>query len=215
MARQKNRLLFLLLMMSGYFEVNLRADFMPFAERLGRLEKQQLPFAAARGLTETARLASRQMTSALPEIFDRPAPFTMRSLFVTPARKDSLVARIGVKDVQARYLLLQQTGGTREPKPGSPIDVPVDAKRDQYGGLGRGAVKRLLAKKGAFVGTIRGRRGIWQRDGRGRVKLLVEIAPRARYRPRFDFQGRVEAIVRKDFLRILGEQLKLAMETAK
>ena len=71
---------------------------------------------------------------------------------------------------QAEYLRFQIEGGTRTPK-GRAIAVPTsNVKLNRYGNLagGQGRIKRLLAKKNVFQGTIGGVAGIWQRPKRGK-----------------------------------------------
>ena len=86
-----------------------------------------------------------------------------------------------------------------------------NVKLNRYGNLagGKGRIKRLLAKKNTFQGTIGGVAGVWQRPKRGKrsrggsgtigqsgLKLLVAYESSAQYQPRFDFYGIAERSVR-------------------
>lgn len=55
--------------------------------QFGQFERQ-LPFAAARALTETARKARAAVTASLPQVLDRPTPFTMNAFTVKEATKN-------------------------------------------------------------------------------------------------------------------------------
>lgn len=85
--------------------ISVATDFNRFGAALGRLQREQLPFAAALALTDTARAAQAEVTRALPAIFAAkgrpPTPFTMRAVGVTPARKSDLRAVVFVKRLQA------------------------------------------------------------------------------------------------------------------
>ena len=113
-------------------------------------------FGIARGLTQVAKTSAQSVTAALPVEFDRPNPFTMQSIAFTPATKDTLVSTVFVKDAQARYLDLEETGGTRTPMPGSPINIPVDLKTNAFGNIPRGKIAQLFGPQGCL-------RREWQR----------------------------------------------------
>ncbi|WP_430436851.1 hypothetical protein [Oceanibaculum nanhaiense] len=152
-------------------------------DRYGR----QAIFATALALTESARDAQRTVTSDLPEIFDSPNPFTQRALAVLPARKDDLVATVLVKDQQAEYLGIQETGGARTPKPGAPVFVPKNIRTDRYGNVPARFWRQLdqmLATK-AYVGaqtySIASRKQV-SRHGGG-VFVASGRNPRTRHLP--------------------------------
>lgn len=180
---------------------------------LSRVERQQVPFATAVSLTRTAKDAQTNLEKRLGRVFDRPTPFTRRAIAIRPARKTRLVARVLVKDIQARYLLLQETGGVRRPQRRALI-LPSAARRNQYGNLPRGAVKRMLARPDTFSGTVAGVAGIWQRKGR-RLKLLVAYEGRAVYRPRFGFRDTAAKTARARFDHHLRRELAKAIATAR
>ena len=53
---------------------------------LGELRKK-MPSIAARTLTTLAYDAKKEVEGWLPRVLDRPTPYTMKSLFVFPAKK--------------------------------------------------------------------------------------------------------------------------------
>ena len=106
-----------------------------------------------------------------------------------------------------------------------------NVKLNRYGNLagGQGRIKRLLAKKNTFQGTIGGVAGIWQRPKRGRqrsgtygvkgkqtgLKLLVAYESSTQYRPRFDFYGIGERSVRTNIGKEMEKAIGRALRSAK
>lgn len=182
----------------------MSVDLSGWKAKRATIEKQAR-FATAVALTQTAKDAQTEVTRDLPQIFEAPTPFTQKAIAITPARKDSLVAWVFAKDIQAKYLATQEVGGPRQPAPGAPLVVPVNIRRTAYGGIGRGGVKRELRKPGTFtVGEGDGRLppGIYRRGkGRkaGRPVLLVALERVTRYKPRFGFKPRVLNVARQRF----------------
>lgn len=133
---------------------------------------KQVAFGTARGLTQVAKAAAFQVTRELPEVFDRPTPYTMRSIGMEPATRENQVAKVFVRPDQLAYLEREIMGGERTPKPGSPVNVPVDAKLNQYGNIPRKGIKRYLAQKDTFSADGTGKTyhlkpGIYRRAERG------------------------------------------------
>ncbi|MFL9926012.1 hypothetical protein PQR62_17175 [Herbaspirillum lusitanum] len=93
---------------------------------------KQIPFAAAKGLTATAKDAQGKLTSALPNQLDRPTPFTMKAFGIEPATKQKLYAKVFVKQDQLKYLGFQIAGGVRTPVRRALV-VPKGVRLNQYG----------------------------------------------------------------------------------
>ena len=148
--------------------ISVKSDLARLAATLEDLRKRQLPFATARALTATAQAASAAVTAAMPKEFDRPTPFTQRALGIISARKDTLTATVFVKDIQARYLRVQETGG-KQVLHGKALLDPKHVKLNQYGNLPRSKLKSLLGQMDVFVGRIRFKKtgqsiwGVWRR----------------------------------------------------
>lgn len=160
---------------------------------LSGIQRREIPFATALALTTLAKDIKEDIPSLLERRFDRPTPFTKRGAAIKAATKRNLESRVFIKDKQAAYLSIQSTGGVRRPKRKALV-VPARTRRNKYGNLPRGSVKRLLARSDTFSGKVRGTPGIWQRMKSGRLKLLVSYAPQAAYKPRIDFAGEVHAL---------------------
>lgn len=79
----------------------IKVSFSGLRERLqtlDRLEREQLPFAAALALTRTAQVVAGDLRTQMQVVFDRPTPATLDSLFIQPATKQKMEARVWIKD---------------------------------------------------------------------------------------------------------------------
>lgn len=195
---------------------------MSFAAEFRRLEmtlsdfgRRQLPFAGALALTRTAELGRNDVKAGMPQTFDRPTPFSVNGITIISARKTRLEAKIIVKDIQAEYLRLQELSGIRQPKKRALI-TPAAIKLNQYGNITRRGLASAKRKKSTFVGTVKGIGGFWERDEEaGTVKLLARFDGPKRVTPHPFFFPRVEAVMRRDFDRLLGEAIEWAMRSAR
>ena len=123
--------------------------------------ERHLPFAMAKGLTKLGQLVKEEEIQEMKRVFDRPTPFTLNSLKLTPAKKDRLSATVWFKDpprlgMGQHYLEPQVYGGSRELKrlekllkmkhlmPGA------GAKLDAYGNITRGQITQVLSVLKAF-----------------------------------------------------------------
>lgn len=62
------------------------------------LERNQLPFASALCLTRTAQIVGADIQAEMGIVFDRPTPATLNSIYIQPATKQKLEARVWIKD---------------------------------------------------------------------------------------------------------------------
>jgi hypothetical protein len=117
--------------------------------------RQQIPYAAARALNDVARTAQAHVNATEGSTFDRPTPFTSRAV-VAPlslaAQPGHLTATVTVRDIQAKYLLHEEIGGTRTSdentlRPGGAIVLPGRGLLlDRFGGTPKGTVAKLAAQ---------------------------------------------------------------------
>jgi len=177
-------------------------------------QQKQVPYATARALTMTAKDVQRDVTTAIPQLLDKPTPFTRNAVGITYATKMTLRSRVFIKDIQAKYLGIQITGGTRLP-PKRALVVPFNVPVNAYGNLPRGRLRQLLNRKDVFSGRVRGVPGIWQRQRKGGVKLLIAYEPQAHYQARFPFAQMARRIVERTLLPNLRRALVDAMRTAR
>ena len=156
-------------------QISVKSDVEKALKGMSRLHKKQMPFAAALGLSMTAKKVAKVEQRMMVRELVRPTPFTIKGVRWQGASKNDfktgrLHSRVYLMPTQAEYLRYQIEGGTRTPK-GRAIAVPTsNVKLNRYGNLagGQGRIKRLLAKKNVFQGTIGGVAGIWQRPKRSR-----------------------------------------------
>jgi hypothetical protein len=125
--------------------------------------ERQIPYAVANGLNVTGRRAKFTLSYSMRSVFDRPTPFTLNSLQMTPAiAPKTAEVQIWFKDppnlgLHGHYLLPQVEGGPRPMKPfemgmgfGRFIIPSKFAQLDQYGNLGRGQITKLMSAAGGF-----------------------------------------------------------------
>lgn len=99
--------------------ITVKSNIASVLRGLDRSEKQ-VRYATAVALTRTAQDVRRAEYDEMRRTFDRPTPYTLRSLFVKGATRANLEAVVWVKDDRAgsgtpaeRYLLPQIVGGPR------------------------------------------------------------------------------------------------------
>jgi len=136
-------------------------DMSRLAAKLDAAQKRQVPFATALALTRVAQAAREEMIRvAMPQAFDRPTPYTLRSTFVDRARKDRLYARVLLRGTRAEssYLRAQVDGGKRALKsyerkllsagllPAGFVTIPgAGAKLNAYGNIPGGRLMQMLS----------------------------------------------------------------------
>jgi len=156
-------------------QISVKSDVEKALKGMSRLHKKQMPFNAALGLSMTAKKVAKVEQRMMVRELDRPTLFTIKGVRWQGASKNDfktgrLRSRVYLMPTQAEYLRFQIEGSTRTPK-GTAIAVPTsNVKLNRYGNLagGQGRIKRLLARKNVFQGTIGGVAGIWQRPKRGK-----------------------------------------------
>lgn len=148
--------------------ITVKVDTSKIERRLQALASDQVPFATAVALNEVAFKIKRETGPAeMRKVFDRPSPWTLRSLFVVRASKSRLVARVGWgQDYYSKSRLTpdeiighQVSGGPRREKGmehwlrqagmlgGGEFVVPgAGAKLDRYGNMSRGQTVQIMSQ---------------------------------------------------------------------
>lgn len=177
-----------------------------------------VPYAAATALTRCAVIAKTDsLPGAMRRVFDRPTNYALNSLFVQPATKDKLSARVMVKNEAGRgvvpenFMFPEVAGGQRREKgferalrygghlrageramPGQ--GIKLDAFGNVSGPKVRSVLSAIASQKSTkrrgevFVGEVRGTRGVWQKKAkRGVMPLFIFTRSQPNYAPRFDF----------------------------
>lgn len=153
-------------------QYDVRADLKQVEKALGKLRKDQIPFATAYALTQTAKQAQKHIITEMKRVFDRPKPYTLNGTYVQPATKQRLYALVKLKDgylgdagdaskkgTADKYLSAQVKGGARRPKgfeklliskglmPPGHYAVPTSAAPlDAFGNVSPGYFNRILSQ---------------------------------------------------------------------
>lgn len=141
---------------------------------LAALAPRQWAFATALALTKTGQSVQSAEKGEMRSVFDRPTPFTLNSLRLSPATRQRQEAHVWFKDPPRltetqHYLLPQVYGGARRFKrfesllmragflPKGKALVPASgAPLDAYGNVSRGVYARIYADlKASPVGANR------------------------------------------------------------
>ncbi|RVD65258.1 hypothetical protein [Mesorhizobium sp. M7A.F.Ca.ET.027.03.2.1] len=144
--------------------ISLESNIAAWKDGLDRFAGQ-VPFATAKALTATANEVRADHRDLLPLLFDRPTPYTLNSLQVTPATKQHLNAIVGFRDSprsRQHYLMPQVEGGSRPHKgfekwligngvmSSSEYAVPASGLRlNAYGNVSPGVITQILSQLAA------------------------------------------------------------------
>lgn len=124
---------------------------------------KQYPVQASRALEtaidKTAREIKDAIKQALPQVFDRPNPYTMNSLRIQPTKNHNMQASVLFKEpgrMTNHYLVPQVLGmnPTRRLKGfewvlgGKPYIPGRNAQLDQYGNISNGKIRQILSVLG-------------------------------------------------------------------
>lgn len=220
-------------------DVSIRLDTGRFDNVLGSLGRRA-PYAIAMALTRTAKAAKVDMRAKMVDVFDRPTPYTLNSLQVTPARRTRLEASLWFKERRGQHWLRPQVeGGARRDKASErqfrafgllgadQQTVPGDnAKLNAYGNMTGGQVSRILSALGASSDPLQNQTERSRKRGAARMFILeglgvferkgksmlqhLAFVKRPRYRKLLPF----EPTVRKTAARELIPQLEAAIAEA-
>lgn len=139
-------------------------DNFPDVKRMLGEQQGQMPFALALAITRTAQDVQKAERDEMGSVFDRPTRYTLNSLFLKRATKQTLEARVWLKDYyEPNFLLPQIEGGARRQKRFEQLlvqrgamasgerAVPGEgASLDTYGNMSRGQIVKILSQVKAF-----------------------------------------------------------------
>lgn len=148
--------------------IEVKSELPELIAKIQNLREDQLPFAIARAVTWTAQHVKRALEYEMPLAFDRPTPYTLGSLYLSPATKQIPVAKVWLKDdagkgtPAAKYLFPEIAGGERSLKrferalsimgllpPGMYAVPGAAAPLDQYGNMPASLIEQILSALGA------------------------------------------------------------------
>ena len=135
-------------------KIGVKTNAREYIRRFPQLEKQ-IRFATAVALTKTVKDVQTALPAALDKVFDRPTPFTKKGTYTKAARRDALVAEIGFREIQSKYLRLQAEGGIYDPKDVG-IRLPGNITLNAFGNIPRGMIAKLkeAAQNGELPAAI-------------------------------------------------------------
>ena len=102
-------------------QISVKSDVDKALKGMSWLHKKQMPFAAALGLSMTAKKVAKVEQRMMVRQLDRPTPFTIKGVRWQGASKNDfktgrLRSRVYLMPTQAESLRYQIEGGTRTPK---------------------------------------------------------------------------------------------------
>ena len=190
--------------------VSIKDNIKEVTKKLTHLQKEQIPFATAKALTDTAWNARLFAQDGMVRDMEKPKAYTLNAFKVGKATKRSLVAYIDIKPIQWDYLKWVVAGGTKRAV-NSPLTIPYLSSR-----MTKVRYTKLLARPDTFEGVVKGISGIWERIGRHRVKLLFAHEQQADYdKNSWKYQEDVERAVKARFPVNFNRSLEYALRSAK
>ena len=149
-------------------KLTIDTDALALREVVAEFSQRRLNAALATALSRSAVQVRDQIRRNMPQVLDRPTPWTLNSLFAQPATAARLQAEVNFKDDRATtgggtpatyYLLPNVDGGPRRAKrlevalraigalPPGHLAVPAaGAKLDAYGNVSRGQIVQILSQ---------------------------------------------------------------------
>ena len=215
-------------MANKYFSINVKNNIKEFTKGLNGFQKKQVPFVAARTLTDVAfKVRENAINKSFPQAFKNSVVASRMAkgrLRVMKAQKrDYNMGMLSAKVLDKssnplEYLLTHQRGGIKKPKTGDYIAVP-SVKIKKKLGIRRNPQWRPTAvrdmpgvrtvKKGKYV---RGKSEEAIIKGGERFYSLVRTVPIPK---RLFFEENAERTVQKKIQYIWTAQLNRALQTSK
>lgn len=203
--------------------LRVKADVTKVSHFLTDFERH-IPYATAVAINKIAFDIQTAERTNIGQTFKSPRPFTVRSVLVDRAVKQSLTATVYVRPEVARYLLPYETGGQHWlPGRGVTLMEPEHVGLDQYGQLRKGTTARLKAKRSVFVGPVQTKDGVvngfWQRlkakAGEPRLRLLIRFGDNREVTKRLGFQSRAARMVQAGFSQAFADAIDKALASAR
>jgi len=202
---------------------------------------RQIPFATSKALNETGKRVAAAMPEEIERAIENPTAFTKKGVRVLRyANKNKLEVTVGFMAAQAKYMKYQVEGGVRDPGRAG-LKLPAAIQLNQYGNIPRGVIAQLIAvarkeqglkratsrkvqvsaKVELFYGDPQERggktwpRGIYKIANGALIPLIIFPQTVARYRPRFDFYGKANQVIEREWQSQFSTALADAIRTAK
>ncbi|WP_446333592.1 hypothetical protein ACRHQP_00440 [Burkholderia pseudomallei] len=152
-------------------DINIRGDMKKLERAFSGIAEKQLRFASSQAITTAARKVQAEERENMSQVLDKPTPFTLNSVAVKGATKQTMTATVYVKDIAASYLLPFEIGGNHKLiGSGKTWLNPKDKALllNQYGNLPKTKLASLKDRADMFIGTVKMKDGqqidgLWQR----------------------------------------------------
>jgi len=214
-----------------------------WARRLDDTAKRQLPFATKEAINSTLKDMKTDLEAEMERVFDRPTPWTMRSMRIVYAKKRHLSGAVAVKDkatkgTPAATYLRRQIKGTPRPAKGfeswlrhkgllprNEYALPSrNVRLNRYGNITIGMhrkIKAALEAQGTqkfFIprpgSTLAP--GVYQRMARRKVQAkFIFVKTQPKYRARFPFAATAARTFRQNFSSNFRKAFEAALRTAR
>jgi hypothetical protein len=153
-------------------QITVTSDIQTTIGRLDAALARHVPFATSLAINRTAKDVQAAFGQEARSAFDRPRPFTVGAgaTYLKTSSKHHLVAEVGYKDIQARYLRWQIAGGQRVQKaferalsglgllPAGYVTTPGAGLRlDAYGNIPRAQIVQILGQLKSRASVFGGR----------------------------------------------------------
>ena len=170
----------------------------------------QIPYACALALNRAADVTRNYLIKATwpTHVKQRNASFIAASLTTKESRANKSMLSVEIYDKLDRgNLVMQALGGTRTPKKGGNLAVPVSSiKRTS-----RGVPSRLRPRN--LKVAVKRNGMLYAKDSKGKLKLLYALKPTTKIPKRVPFHADFHASMSRELNRTLPMAIKKAMAT--
>lgn len=179
-------------------------------------EAQQLRFATAKALTQTAVQVQQEVRKNMPSRFQLRRQWVVQGIRVDRATKQNLVATVYSRD---KFMGLQEAGGNKSPLRNY-LAIPTSMVRRTPSEIVRQSDKpKALGDKVEIV-TFRGEKYLALKKPRKgangqRLRFLYLLVPRAKLEKRLGLEKDGNMVVRRNFAANLQQALDEAVKTAR
>jgi hypothetical protein len=219
--------------------MRVRVDTREVKQMLDRLRQDQVPFATATAINALADRVAKAETAALPSVFDKATPFTLRAFGIQRATKAVPYAVVFAKDRQSQYLSPYEDGGKQALLGKRALLNPKDIRLNAFNNLPKNTLARLKGRQDVFIGTVKTKSGpiagVWQRvplpkGTRGRrkleqargaakatdtMRLLIRWGDPQAVQPKLHFSDRARSVVATNLQADFNAAIAKAIATAR